>query len=110
LLRKRLEILRNRAVVHTLFASGMRAEEVCSLKRSSCEDGRASRLRVTGKGEKERLVLLNEEAHYCPCGARHTAPWQVLAWHAPFGQQRPPGTPQASQVGAPQVVQGAVHP
>ncbi|MBI5543624.1 MAG: tyrosine-type recombinase/integrase [Deltaproteobacteria bacterium] len=49
-------------MVHVLFASGMRAEEVCSLKRSSCEDGHASRLRITGKGVKERLVLLNEEA------------------------------------------------
>jgi site-specific recombinase XerD len=61
-LRKFLEILRNRAVVHTLFATGMRADEICSLRRSSCDDGRATRLTIVGKGDKERMVLLNAEA------------------------------------------------
>jgi site-specific recombinase XerD len=60
--RQRLVVLRNRAVVHTLFAAGVRAQELCSLKRSACSDGQAGRLVITGKGDKERLILLNEEA------------------------------------------------
>jgi site-specific recombinase XerD len=60
--RDRLCILRNRAVVHTLFATGLRAQEIASLKRSDCDDGQANRVQVTGKGEKERMVMLNEEA------------------------------------------------
>ena len=60
--RKRLSILRNRAIVHTLFATGLRAQELASLKRADCQDGAADRLQVTGKGDKERLVLLNDEA------------------------------------------------
>lgn len=60
--RQRLTLLRNRALVHTLFASGMRAHELAGLRRSDCADGRADRLLITGKGEKERVVLLNPEA------------------------------------------------
>lgn len=60
--RQRLTLLRNRALVHTLFASGMRAHELAGLRRSDCNDGRADHLLITGKGEKERVVLLNAEA------------------------------------------------
>ncbi|MDW8327174.1 MAG: tyrosine-type recombinase/integrase [Anaerolineales bacterium] len=60
--RRRLALLRNRALVHTLFASGMRAHELAGLRRSDCADGRADRILITGKGEKERVVLLNPEA------------------------------------------------
>ena len=60
--RQRLTILRNRALVHTLFASGMRVQELASLRRSSCADGTADKLLITGKGEKERVVMLSVEA------------------------------------------------
>lgn len=60
--RQRLTLLRNRALVHTLFASGMRAQELASLRRSDCQDGAADKILITGKGEKERVVLLNPEA------------------------------------------------
>ncbi|MCS6909532.1 MAG: tyrosine-type recombinase/integrase [Anaerolineales bacterium] len=60
--RRRLTLLRNRALVHTLFASGMRAHELAGLRRSDCADGHADRILITGKGEKERVVLLNPEA------------------------------------------------
>ncbi len=60
--RKRLAILRNRAMVHTLFATGLRAQELASLKRSDCADGTSDKMLITGKGEKERLVGLNSES------------------------------------------------
>lgn len=60
--RQRLTILRNRAIVQTLFASGMRAQELAGLRRSDCADGTADKIIITGKGEKERVVMLNAEA------------------------------------------------
>lgn len=60
--RQRLTILRNRAIVQTLFASGLRAQELASLCRSDCSDGRSDTILITGKGEKERLIILNAEA------------------------------------------------
>jgi integrase/recombinase XerD len=60
--RQRLTILRNRAIVHTLFATGLRAQELASLRRSDCADGESPKMLITGKGERERLVMLNSEA------------------------------------------------
>jgi site-specific recombinase XerD len=60
--RQRLSMLRNRAIVHTLFATGLRAQELASLRRSDCDDGHSDKILITGKGEKERIVLLNPEA------------------------------------------------
>jgi site-specific recombinase XerD len=60
--RQRLSILRNRAIVHALFATGLRAQELASLRRSDCSDGDSDRILITGKGEKERIVMLNPEA------------------------------------------------
>jgi integrase/recombinase XerD len=60
--RQRLTLLRNRAIVHTLFATGLRAQELASLRRSDCADGASDKMLITGKGEKERLVMLNSEA------------------------------------------------
>ncbi|MGQ0603706.1 MAG: tyrosine-type recombinase/integrase [Anaerolineales bacterium] len=60
--RQRLTVLRNRALAHTLFASGMRASELASLRRSSCSDGATDKILITGKGEKERVVMLSPEA------------------------------------------------
>ena len=59
---KRLEILRDRAILHTLFTTGMRREEVSKLNRQDIEDGWAAQALITGKGDKERVVFFSEEA------------------------------------------------
>ena len=59
---KRLEILRNRAILHTLFATGMRREEVSRLNRQDLDDGYSPQALITGKGDKERIVFFTEEA------------------------------------------------
>jgi site-specific recombinase XerD len=59
---KRLEILRARAIVHTLYASAGRVSEVASLTREMALDGRAKEIRITGKGDKDRVILLTKEA------------------------------------------------
>jgi site-specific recombinase XerD len=58
----RLEVLRDRALLHTLFATGMRREEVSSLNRTDVQDGHARQALVTGKGSKERLVFFDGPA------------------------------------------------
>lgn len=59
---KRLEILRDKAVLHTLFATGMRREEVSRLNRQDVDDGWSAQALITGKGDKERVVFFTEEA------------------------------------------------
>ena len=58
----RLELLRDRALIRTLFATGMRREEVSRLDRRDVQDGRARQAIVTGKGDKERLVFFDDAA------------------------------------------------
>lgn len=60
--RERLEVLRDRAILHTLFATGMRREEVARLNREDLDDGWSAQALITGKGEKERVVFFTEEA------------------------------------------------
>jgi site-specific recombinase XerD len=60
--RQRLEVLRDRAILHTLFATGMRREEASSLNREDVDDGHAPQALITGKGDKERVVFFTEEA------------------------------------------------
>jgi site-specific recombinase XerD len=57
---KRLELLRDRALLRTLFCTGMRRAEVASLNRSDLADGRNDQAIVTGKGDKERTVFFDE--------------------------------------------------
>lgn len=59
---KRLILLRDRAIVHTLYASAGRVSEVASLTRDKVLDGRKSEVRITGKGGKDRLLLLTKDA------------------------------------------------
>jgi len=59
---RRLEILRARAIVHTLYASAGRVSEVASLTREAVLDGRKGEVRITGKGGKDRIMLLTRDA------------------------------------------------
>jgi site-specific recombinase XerD len=56
---KRLELLRDRALMLTLFCTGMRREEVARLDRYDVQDGWADQALITGKGEKERVVFFD---------------------------------------------------
>jgi site-specific recombinase XerD len=56
---RRLEILRDRALIQTLFCTGMRREEVARLDRADVDDGFSDRALITGKGDKERVVFFD---------------------------------------------------
>jgi site-specific recombinase XerD len=56
----KLAALRNRAVLETLFASGMRISELASLRRNQLD--KSGRIFVQGKGKKQRFVYLTERA------------------------------------------------
>jgi site-specific recombinase XerD len=58
---RRLELLRDRALMLTLFCTGMRREEVARLDRFDVEDGWGDRALITGKGEKERVVFFDDQ-------------------------------------------------
>jgi len=53
--------LRDRAVLELLYGCGLRASEVCGLELESY-DAAGARLRVVGKGDRERMVPLGEPA------------------------------------------------
>jgi site-specific recombinase XerD len=57
---KRLELLRDRALLRTLYGTGLRRAELASLDRRDVDDGWADRAIVTGKGDKERVVFFDE--------------------------------------------------
>ncbi len=59
--RRRLELLRNRALIRTLYCTAMRRAEVASLDRADVQDGHADQALVTGKGEKERVVFFDAD-------------------------------------------------
>lgn len=54
--------LRMQALLHVLYATGLRVSELVSLSAASFTGPGSSLLRVRGKGDKERLVPLTEEA------------------------------------------------
>ena len=56
---KRLEVLRDQALILTLFCTGMRRDEVARLDRLDVEDGASDRALITGKGDKERVVFFD---------------------------------------------------
>jgi site-specific recombinase XerD len=58
----RLELLRDRALIRTLFTTGMRREEVANLTRADVQDGHARQALITGKGSKERIVFFDDQA------------------------------------------------
>ena len=60
--RPRLELLRDRAILHALFATGIRREEASRLNREDVDDGHSPQALITGKGDKERVVFFTDEA------------------------------------------------
>jgi integrase/recombinase XerC len=54
--------VRDQAILELLYASGMRASELCALTFRQI-DYRSRMIRVFGKGKKERLVPFSETAH-----------------------------------------------
>lgn len=59
--RSRLIWLRNRAVIHSLYSSGMRVGELVRLRRSDMRPNEQG-VWVVGKGDNERFVRLNVRA------------------------------------------------
>jgi len=61
-----LQDLRDRAVFYLLYSSGLRVSELCSLSLGqgmSLDTGSSeNELRITGKGDKERIVPVGQEA------------------------------------------------
>jgi integrase/recombinase XerD len=55
------EVLRNRALLELVYASGLRVSEACDLTWSQVDE-RQGVLRILGKGSKERLVPFSERA------------------------------------------------
>lgn len=56
----KLPSLRDRAMLATLFSTGMRVSELCSLDRDKIDIGRGE-ISIRGKGGKIRLVFLSSE-------------------------------------------------
>lgn len=56
-----LDALRDRAVLGTLFSTGMRVSELCSLDRDKIDINRGE-ISVRGKGGKIRVVFLSDDA------------------------------------------------
>ena len=54
-----LQDLRNTAILHTLFSTGLRVSELVSLKRDV--DFTTRELSIRGKGEKVRVIFFSEE-------------------------------------------------
>jgi site-specific recombinase XerD len=59
---QRLTLLRDRALLHVLYSSGMRREELARLNRTDLDDGWRADALITGKGDKERVVFVGDEA------------------------------------------------
>lgn len=57
-----LETLRDRAVILTLFCTGMRREEASRLDRADVDGGWAPQAIIRGKGDRERVVFFSDEA------------------------------------------------
>lgn len=56
-----LDTLRDRAILSTLFSTGMRVSELCALNRDEI-DLKRGELGIRGKGGKIRLVFLSDES------------------------------------------------
>ncbi len=59
---RRLSLLRDRALAHTLYATAARISEVVSINRSNIGYGRAATGTIVGKGNKPRTIHLRDYA------------------------------------------------
>jgi site-specific recombinase XerD len=89
--RQRLALLRDRALLATLWATGMRREELSRLNRADVQDGRVSEALVTGKGGRERVVFLDQPAMYAMQSyvEQRTDPYPPLFLRHDDGRGRP---------------------
>ncbi len=58
---KTLKGIRDRTILELLYSSGLRVSELCELKTEDLDFNRGV-IRIKGKGDKERIVPLGEEA------------------------------------------------
>lgn len=56
---RRLQLLRDRALLMTLWCTGARVSEVVSLDRGDLDDGRADQALILGKGNKQRVLFFD---------------------------------------------------
>lgn len=90
-----LEWLRSKAIMHTLYASAGRVSEVATLTRAQVADGRVSEVFITGKGEKQRMLMLTTEAQTAIrayCAARNDASPALFVSHRRGKNERQPLT------------------
>lgn len=59
---RRLSLLRDRALVHTLYSTAARISEVVALDRRSVDHGVARHASITGKGGKPRTIHIRDYA------------------------------------------------
>jgi len=59
---RRLEVLRNRALMRTFISTAARLSEVLSLTRVQVQDGRHSEVRINGKGNARRTIFFSPAA------------------------------------------------
>jgi site-specific recombinase XerD len=88
-----LELLRDRALLLTLWCTGARRAEVCSLNRSDLDDGRADSALIVGKGGRERTIFFDQptlEAIRAYLSARADT-WAPLFLRHSRNPHRPPG-------------------
>lgn len=57
-----LEVLRDKALILTLFSTGMRREEATRLDRADVDEGWSGQAIIRGKGDRERVAFFSEEA------------------------------------------------
>ena len=61
---RRLVLLRNQALMHTLYATAGRVAEVASLQRADVAEGRATQAEIVGKGNRRRFIFLTAPAQH----------------------------------------------
>jgi site-specific recombinase XerD len=59
---RRLSLLRDRALVHTLYSTAARLSEVVALNRTNVDNGRAQYAAITGKGGRSRTLYIRDYA------------------------------------------------
>jgi site-specific recombinase XerD len=73
--------LKHRAILATLYATGMRVSELCQLQGTDIDSKRMVIHVRQGKGQRDRLVMLSEEL--LPLLRRYWALYQLQSWLFP---------------------------